>query len=105
MRFALALIFAALAGDSLPLCTIWVARAFALEACDRSGIGYLCESESPNSLDGMCLRAAAVSFAINSRLQSAGRAHRSVVPQKASVAFAEHGFQDIALNPLSDRSL
>jgi hypothetical protein len=65
MRFALARIFAALAGESLPLCTIWVARALALAAWDLSFNGYLRCDGNPNSLDGMWLRIAAFNFAID----------------------------------------
>ena len=64
MRFAFARILAAEDEESLPAWTCWVARAFAFAAWLRSGIGYLREPGSPNLLDGILLRVAALSFAI-----------------------------------------
>jgi hypothetical protein len=64
IRLALASILALDAGDSLPLFTIWVARAFALAAWLLSGMGYLRSPGSPNVDFFSLLRSFACSFAI-----------------------------------------
>src|SRR6266852_5670802 len=64
MRFAFALILAALALDSFPRFTICVARAFAFAACERSGIGYFLLLGKPNALDFSLLRRAVRSLAM-----------------------------------------
>jgi hypothetical protein len=69
MRFALALILAAAPELSVPRLTPCVARAFALEAWDLSGIGNLRLPGRPNLLVGSALRVAAFSFAILNSMQ------------------------------------
>ena len=56
MRLALALILLAVEGLSFPALTICVARAFALAACSRSGIGYFLLAGIPNEDLGRLLR-------------------------------------------------
>src|SRR6185312_16093109 len=62
MRSALASIFAALDLLRWPALTCWVARALALAAWARSGIGYFLEPGRPNSDFGRAARCLDVSL-------------------------------------------
>src|SRR6266436_9500450 len=79
MRLAFARILAADAAESLPFLTCCVARAFALAAWLRSGIGYLRSFGSPNVLADRCLRAEVVMWPI--RLTAHLSPHKERHPQ------------------------